>query len=185
MAGTQWTVNLDDIPEEGHDLSLSEHPSFFEFDVEEGAWRGPVEWTGSLQRFGADVLCRGTAKAGVSFPCSRCLREVGVDLSVDTVFTFVPEQSAETDEGEEVEVASNEPDMYIYRGGRLDLRDAVQDHLLMAAPLQPLCRTDCQGLCPECGADLNEGSCECVQESADPRWEALARLKGAFPSKES
>ena len=88
MAETQWTVNVDDIPEEGHDLNLSGHPSFFEFDLEEGAWRGPVEWTGTLQRFDADVLCRGTANAGVSFPCSRCLRKVGVELSVDTVFTF-------------------------------------------------------------------------------------------------
>lgn len=185
MAGVRWTVNIDEIPEEGQDVRFSALPSFFEFDLEEGAWRGPVEWTGTLQRFDADVLCRGKAKARVTLPCARCLREVGVDLLVDTVFTFVPARPAEADEGVEVEVGSEEPDMYLYRDGRLDLRDAVRDHLLLAAPLQPFCRADCQGLCPKCGADLNEGPCGCAQEAADPRWEALARLKGAIPSKES
>ena len=46
------------------------------------------------------------------------------------------------------------------------------------APATPLCRDDCAGLCPQCGADLNTGSCDCAPVAADPRWSALDQLKG-------
>lgn len=173
---SRWTVDIDEIPEEGLELALSEAPSFFDFGREDGAWRGPVRWAGTVQRFGRDVLCRGRATAGVRLPCSRCLRDVEVDLEAETVFTFAPEEPPES--GEEVEVASEEADFYFYRGGSLNLREPVRDHLLMSVPLQPLCGEGCRGLCPQCGADLNEGPCGCEGEARDPRWEALARLRG-------
>jgi uncharacterized protein len=180
----QWTVSLDEIPEEGLEIKISESPAFFHFEVKDVSWQGPVEWTGELQRFGRDVICRGTARAGVVQPCSRCLRDVDIDLEAETTFTFVP-KSAQDVEGEEVEVESQDPDFYVYQEGRLTLRDPVRDSLIMTIPLQPVCREDCKGLCSTCGADLNEGACDCAQEAFDPRWEALTQLRGPMTSEKT
>lgn len=62
-------------------------------------------------------------------------------------------------------------------GDLLDLEPMVREVLLLDAPLVPLCRPDCKGLCPVCGADLNTESCSCSTEVTDPRWAALDELK--------
>jgi len=49
--------------------------------------------------------------------------------------------------------------------------------------MKPLCREDCQGLCPVCGADKNTGTCSCEESTPDPRWAALAALKSRFEEK--
>ncbi len=176
MAGTQWTVKVEGIPEEGLKVRLSGAPPLFELERNDCSWRGPVAWAGILQRFGSDILCRGEVKARVVLSCSRCLGEVAIDLEVDSVFTFALEQPPDV-ESEELEPGSEESDVILYQDGYINLRDPVRDHLIMAIPLQPLCRKDCKGLCSNCGANLNQGPCGCDQERYDPRWEALARLR--------
>jgi uncharacterized protein len=52
----------------------------------------------------------------------------------------------------------------------------VHDAIFLELPLAPLCRPDCQGLCPECGADKNEAPCECPGP-VDPRWATLDALR--------
>ncbi|HET6915863.1 MAG TPA: DUF177 domain-containing protein [Acidimicrobiales bacterium] len=66
---------------------------------------------------------------------------------------------------------------YPLKGELLDLQPLVRDALLLDLPLAPLCREDCKGLCPTCGADLNDGPCSCARAPADPRWAALDLLK--------
>jgi len=51
------------------------------------------------------------------------------------------------------------------------------EQLQLNVPMKPLCRADCRGLCPDCGADLNAGACSCAETRADPRWGSLAALK--------
>ena len=58
----------------------------------------------------------------------------------------------------------------------LDLRPALREQWLLAAPAFALCREDCKGLCPRCGADLNAGPHDCATQTADPRWDALKKL---------
>jgi uncharacterized protein len=62
------------------------------------------------------------------------------------------------------------------RSADLELGDVIREALILAAPEYPLCREDCRGLCPRCGAELNEGPCGCRSE-ADPRWAALDALR--------
>jgi uncharacterized protein len=57
----------------------------------------------------------------------------------------------------------------------------VRENILLEAPLAPLCRPDCAGLCPTCGIDLNSATCDCVTAVVDPRWEALSQLKVNLP----
>jgi len=53
----------------------------------------------------------------------------------------------------------------------------VEERIQIALPMKPLCREDCRGLCPQCGADRNVSPCSCVVEFIDPRWRALQVLK--------
>jgi uncharacterized protein len=52
---------------------------------------------------------------------------------------------------------------------------------LLDAPIAPVCRQDCAGLCPTCGIDRNVATCDCLVAVADPRWDALSQLKAILP----
>ena len=82
--------------------------------------------------------------------------------------------------------AADEEDEETYplRGELLDLQPLIRDALLLELPLAPLCSEDCQGLCPTCGADLNDGPCDCDHAPSDPRWAALDLLKDPGPTPE-
>ena len=60
--------------------------------------------------------------------------------------------------------------------GRLDLGPLVRELAITAVPMQPICKTDCQGLCIECGTNLNETNCDCVDDDLDPRFAILQKL---------
>jgi uncharacterized protein len=74
-----------------------------------------------------------------------------------------------------------DPDAYEIENDQINLLPMVREGLLLAVPLSPLCREDCPGFCPQCGADLSETQCGCVTTDSDPRWSALENLKGVFP----
>jgi uncharacterized protein len=75
---------------------------------------------------------------------------------------------------------ANEPpeddDMYPIVDDRVDLGPLVRDAIVLELPMAPLCRDDCAGLCPVCGANRNEGDCGCVAPR-DPRWANLDVLR--------
>lgn len=70
-----------------------------------------------------------------------------------------------------------DPDAFEIVGDQLDVRQMVREIVLLDAPATPLCRIDCAGLCPECGADLGVEPCACQVEQSDPRWDALSELR--------
>ena len=119
------------------------------------------------------VLVTGTAEAPLLRECRRCLEPVHLTLrpEVAMVWTEPAEPGEELDDdGEGVRVL--EPG-----AGEIDLGEAIREELILSAPSYVLCREDCKGLCPRCGADLNEGPCGCVDDDRDPRWDALRALK--------
>lgn len=100
--------------------------------------------------------------------CRRCLTDVTTQVSDDVQLLF-----AESG----LDVAEEDDVVLIPAGEReLDLRPALREEWLLAAPAFALCREECQGLCPSCGADRNTGGCTCPPPS-DPRWEALRNLR--------
>lgn len=127
---------------------------------------GPVEVTGSVAQTGAgQYYLRATARVPIRAACRRCLRplDLVVEARVEALFSEDAEQL-------------DDPNVYaVARDARtLDLRPAVRDELILTSPGYPLCREDCRGLCPKCGADLNAAPCDCAADQ-DPRWEALLK----------
>lgn len=101
--------------------------------------------------------------------CRRCLKPLAGTLHSEVRELYRPRAQGEPP-GEDEET-------YPLTGEMLDLRPLVRDAILLDLPIAPLCREDCAGLCPTCGADLNEGACDCPALSGDPRWGALDVLK--------
>lgn len=119
----------------------------------------PVSVTGRVQATDeGEYLWRGTIAVRVASECRRCLKPVEQDVSVDADVLF----SADPD-------AADDPSVYplAASASAIELGEAVREELALAVSPFPLCREDCAGLCPGCGADLNAGPCGCTA-TAEP-----------------
>jgi uncharacterized protein len=129
---------------------------------------GPVRVTGRLSPAGPDrYYWHGRIEGKVAVECRRCLAETTADVRDEVHLIFA--EAGDPDD----------PDVYSIDPGtpELDLRPAVREQWLLDAPGYALCRPDCKGLCPTCGADLNAGDCEC-QPVTHSRWAALRKQGG-------
>ncbi|MDX2183026.1 MAG: DUF177 domain-containing protein [Gemmatimonadaceae bacterium] len=127
-----------------------------------------VHVTGRLSPAGQGTLYfSGQLTGEATAECRRCLADARVPVTDDVHLVFA-------EAGTE---GADDPDVYPLdaQSGSLDLRPAVREQWLLAAPAYALCREDCKGLCSTCGADLNAGPCSC-QKAPDPRWAALSKL---------
>ncbi|HUR13795.1 MAG TPA: DUF177 domain-containing protein [Mycobacteriales bacterium] len=116
------------------------------------------------------VLVTGTVVAPVSGECGRCLTAMSDELVVQVQELFLyPEASAQQDPGQEDEL----PQLV---GDLLDLDPTLRDAVVLALPLTPLCREDCQGLCATCGERLDDLPEDHAHDTSDARWGALAGL---------
>jgi len=126
-----------------------------------------------LLRTDRGLLVSIEATAKIDETCSRCLTEARCTVNIAFAEVYVPMFDATT--GAHVQIDETEEIFRIGPDFVLDLREGLRQYVLMAEPAQPLCRPDCAGLCPTCGADLNGTSCRCTSER-DARWGALATL---------
>lgn len=115
-----------------------------------------------------EIVARGTVDGTLSQECRRCLEPVDTEVAEEVTMVFV----TDTDEYEGGGAYELEP-----IGDQLDLSDAVREEVVLATSPFVVCKPECRGLCPQCGKDLNEGSCDCTMEEPDPRWAVLRELK--------
>lgn len=130
---------------------------------------GPLRLTGVLESVVDGLLVRGRLTVAVRLACARCLADVEDVLASDVTELF--SDPARLDLDDEVEAG------YEVREGLIDLDALLRDSLVPAVPYQPLCQSECPGLCTSCGADLNHDDCGCVDLATDPRWAALEGLR--------
>jgi uncharacterized protein len=127
----------------------------------------PVHAELRLESVVEGVLVTGPVRAPIVLECARCLEEFSSDLAVEVCELYAgPGHDGPL-----------EDDAYEVDEGEIDLEPMLRDVLALELPLNPLCRPDCKGLCPQCGADLNAGTCDCKDEELDPRWAELAVLR--------
>ena len=117
-----------------------------------------------LEGFSGGLRAKGLVEAPWHGVCRRCSAPVLGRVSVALAERFVDV------------VEPGDEEAYLIAGDFADLAPMVHDAILLDLPLAPLCREDCQGLCPYCGIDHNEASCEC-QAPVDPRWATLDGLR--------
>jgi uncharacterized protein len=120
-----------------------------------------------LESLSDGIVVDGELRAPWADSCRRCLAPAVGEVVCDVHELY---QHVVTD-----------PDAFEIVGDQIDLARMVRENVMLDAPVAPLCRTDCAGLCPTCGIDLNSDTCDCTVSAVDPRWEALSQLKVNLP----
>ncbi|MBQ3444685.1 MAG: DUF177 domain-containing protein [Selenomonadaceae bacterium] len=126
----------------------------FDEDLED--FTGEIKIVGEVEDAGRCYVVRGRIECTKSFTCDRCLAQATENQ--------IHEFDEELDKAEAIDEV-------------LDVTELLRDILLAAQPMKNLCKADCKGLCPVCGANLNEGECGCKRFIVDPRLAALEDFK--------
>jgi uncharacterized protein len=132
--------------------------------------RGSVE----LIRTPDGVLVRAEADVVLEAACSRCLAPFGYPAHI--AFEEIYYQQVDVHTGASLHPDADPESFLIDLAHTIDISEAVRQYSETAASMQPLCRPDCPGICPNCGQDLSTAACACDRAAIDPRWGALAEL---------
>lgn len=134
-----------------------------------------LKLNGSIDGAEGRFVVSGQITGAVEADCSRCLEafEMPIDIDVQAVYVSPELFSSES----ERELVSDDLDVDVILEGKLNTDDIIREQVLLELPVKVLCKTDCNGLCAICGADLNVNDCKCGSKEADPRWSALLDLK--------
>ncbi|MDQ0417369.1 uncharacterized protein J2Z48_001542 [Croceifilum oryzae] len=129
----------------------------------------PVQVEAIFQNVGSR-LYHGEVKESTQavLTCSRCLTGYTMPLQAEWSERFTDEESRAIDSEEEI--------VHLVEAQTIDLDPYIREALILTIPFAPLCREDCKGLCPVCGANKNVRECSCVTERIDPRLAALQDL---------
>ena len=123
---------------------------------------------------GSTYVLTGRLSGTAMAPCRRCLKPASIPIEVPLRVVF---QERGRDARGEVDPGDDDI-VWLERGAtRIELDQQVRDRLFLETERFPLCTPDCKGICPQCGQNFNEGSCDCSFEAVDSRWEALEGLK--------
>ncbi len=126
----------------------------------------PVEGALRAEAVVEGILVTGQALGTLELECARCLRSFEAEVETELCELFVAPPGGDPKE-----------ETYLIDGLDIDLEPMLRDAFGLELPLNPLCKKDCKGICSQCGADLNAGTCDCSDEVLDPRWAPLDELR--------
>lgn len=139
----------------------------------------PVNVDLELQKHPDHVRVMGIIRGSLQLGCHRCLDsfEYALEEPVD-VFLMEEEKAPKT---EETELAEEELDVEFFDGEVIDIDRLVAEHIFLALPFKALCSENCQGLCPQCGANLNKGPCPCEKKRGESPFSHLKTIRSRLP----
>jgi uncharacterized protein len=138
----------------------------------------PVQGTVRLIRTNRGILVSAKLYTAAKLECSRCLEAYVEDLPIRFDEEYIP--VVDVVSGLPTHIPHESYAFLINEKHELDLQPAIREYGVLALPMKPLCSTNCAGLCPQCGANLNQKKCTCVVEARDARFAPLE----AFLSRE-
>jgi uncharacterized protein len=172
-------LRVDDITAESRELTFAEperdlNRILGSGPIHEYQLQGPVRVELSYYRAGTEVFIEGSVEATSSANCARCAEQFQMPTRRSFRYVLAPKaidyDGADDDRGEDLEFSQ-------YTGDEVDLSPFVREQVLLALSVRPLCAEDCRGLCPRCGANLNQTACGCSTVAPDPRLTVLRGLK--------
>ncbi len=168
-------IELDRLEELGGKFSRLYEVGELSLDDTEVRLVEPPEIRGRVRRDGKEVELSGELHAKIETACDRCLKPVEFAIRSEFAERFVPAVSWRAEE--QHELREEDLNLAVFDGEAIELDDVVREGILLAMPSHVLCREDCKGLCPVCGIDRNQGSCQCESKEIDSRWEGLKELR--------
>lgn len=134
--------------------------------------RGPVQVDAVAELLGIEIRLRGHVGGQLEAACDRCLGSV--KLRVDRDFDLLYRPAKTVPNEEEIEIPPGELNVGFYTGGGIELADVVAEQVILSVPMKVVCRADCQGLCPLCGANRNLETCGCSNPQAESPFAKLS-----------
>ena len=122
----------------------------------------------------------GDVRTELEVVCSRCIEPFRLPVNAHFDQRYLPASAASNEEDREI--PEEDLETSYYRDDQIDLNELLREQFYLVLPMKPLCREECRGLCPQCGTNLNSGTCDCEAVWEDPR---LAPLKGLGGTRES
>lgn len=135
----------------------------------------PLEVHATAEAVEGQIRISGELHTKFELSCARCLEPVIEEVIREFDLFYRPMKSI-TDE-EEARLKLDDTEIAFFEGDGLFLADVLAEQVLLALPMKVICRSDCRGLCPHCGANLNTDECRCETHATDSRLAPLARLK--------
>ena len=156
---------------------------------EDAVLTGPLAVSLDLTNIEGLVAVTGVLEGTIIRECVRCLKKYEDPLAFSVRAAFTPEPKSAPRHQKRIdprktraEITEAEPeeepdDQYHYQGNQLNLAPMLREHVILSAPMQPLCSDDCLGLCAQCGKNLNEGPCQCAAEPPIPTFRVVQDIK--------
>lgn len=161
-------------------------PAALDVPAEDFIVEAPVHFAGDVERGSGEAYhLRGRLTARLSLTCARCAEPFPFPVDTTVDLRFVPAEvekagvraAASGDDDEDgLEMDDADPSVVPYDEPTIDLALVAREQCYLAVPMKPLCRPDCQGLCPHCGINRNLGTCTCEERWEDPRLAGLKSL---------
>lgn len=148
-----------------------------DLDRDELRGLGPITLNGRISRMPTGFWYEAALAFEQTLSCMRCLGAVCEPATVDHALLIEVEDTANPKGATESELSADDLGVLTLREPIFDTESLLTEQLQLNIPMKPLCREDCAGLCATCGANLNGGPCGC-EAPIDPRWQALAALRG-------
>lgn len=123
-----------------------------------------------VNKFAKNISCKAEISTRMHLTCDRCLAEFDENfLEMFDILFHIGQDELNIDEENVVALLPDQKE--------IDLTSYIQETLILSIPMKILCRADCKGICPNCGADLNKEECRCMDKPMDSRWEDLKKLR--------
>jgi uncharacterized protein len=147
-------------------------PGSIDFRTRDFRQAAVLEVEGSADLVGVEIHLEGRLETQLEMSCARCLEPLKREVAARFDLVYRPVNTIAR--AEEISLGDEDTDVGFYTGQGLFLADVLAEQVLLALPMKVLCRAECKGLCPSCGANLNRDRCRCGPRAMDPRLAPLA-----------
>jgi len=184
-ASSPLIISVVELAQGPMETVLDEAPGNLDLNVEGVEFLGHVAGRLSWRWIDDRAVAHGRVSVRARMTCARCLADVLAEVAAEVRLAYTDEPVADE---EVVVIGQDDEGLSHYTGGMIDAREDIREILLVEIPDVPLCSQDCKGLCPQCGADLNQGPCDCPAKAetrelngGPPDWKKqIERLRGQF-----
>ena len=167
--------------------NIAEEPRHFSFTLDTGWWQSqgdndqiagfeiPIKAHIQIYRAGDKHLLKGAIDGRFQARCDRCLEPFGLDSHFRFETFFAP--PVNVPDPDETELGEEDMEVDFIKGEEIDLGDILREQIYLSLPVKLVCHSDCMGICPKCGVNLNRGQCRCRKELGHPEFAKLKNLK--------
>jgi uncharacterized protein len=171
-------LRVDDVGAESRDLRFHEPEQEINRVLSSGLDQYQLAHAAAIRlsyyRAGSEVFIGGALDIDINATCARCAEDFTESRSRSFRYVLAPKSMGY---GDEDGASSGDLELSVYEGDEIDLAPLVREQILLALAARPLCAEDCQGLCSQCGANLNQSRCDCRTSTGDSRLAVLRTWK--------